>query len=96
MTADELDALAEEAAAEIEAAEFQYAVAAVLRASHMRQVKALLDTRMADRTVAMLAKVAHHKREARQQEHVMQDAIRRAQALEAQFFLAAEEEPDDD
>lgn len=81
---------------EVRHAEFQYWCAAVLRKSHLRQAARLEDVPMEDRSVATMDQVAHHTAEARAQERVMHEAIRRAQALEAQAILAMEERHDDD
>lgn len=90
MTADELDRMVDL----VREAEFRYCVAAVRRASHLRQLAELERVPMADRTVAMMRSAAHHSREARDQERVMNDAVQRAQALEAQALLATEEHND--
>lgn len=88
LNADELDALADE----LEGLGFQYVVAQVKRDSHRRQAKAIEAMPLDKQTVALLEQLAHHKRERRAQERVMNDALRLAQQLEAKALLTEDED----
>jgi len=79
LSADDLEAMLER----VRHLEFQYAVAQVKRASHLRQLKKLEDAPMQDRTLAHQRQLAHHKGEVRAHEQVMRDSIREAQRLES-------------
>lgn len=61
---------------------FHHAVATMRRRRHLRALEELEKKPLEARTVAHQQQVAHHRREARAQEHVMRDTIREAQRLE--------------
>jgi len=83
MTADDL----EECALRIQGLEFEYVVSSLKRERHRRKAWEIERRSMDDRTVAELSELAHHKREARQHERAMSDAIRAAHAIESRVFL---------
>lgn len=72
---------AEDALHQAEEAMLAYAVASMLRGSYLRRVEYLAGKDLEEQTVAMLDERAHYTREARAQERVMSDALRKAQQL---------------
>lgn len=72
---------------QVEVLAFQYAVHQVKRQSHLRQLRALEDAPLGDRTLAHQRQVAHHKGEVRAHEQAMRDCIREAQRLETAALL---------
>lgn len=80
---------------EVQEAEFRHALAAFQREKCLAKAAAIREVPMGERTVAMLEQLAHYTREARAHEQAMNDAIRRAQAVEARANIATEERHDD-